>query len=232
MPKKLKIMVGTPDESNDSAPSVRNSVDTDSNHAPAASASNGDSRPAKEEKVDRKRKEKDDGKDEASKEKKKKKGKGKEKEDGEEASADEVVKSPPEKKAKKEKPAKETAKSKKEAKAQAKIDKELSLCMILVTELEDCDDAWPFLFPVNSKQFPTYKKIIKNPIDIDTIKKKLEAGSYKGKEDFRKDMRLIFANCEVFNEDDSPVGKAGHAMKMLFDTRWVELMGASAAEGK
>ena len=158
--------------------------------------------------------------------------KGKEKEDAEEASADEVVKSPPEKKAKKEKPAKETAKSKKEAKAQAKIDKELSLCMILVTELEDCDDAWPFLFPVNSKQFPTYKKIIKNPIDIDTIKKKLEAGSYKGKEDFRKDMRLIFANCEVFNEDDSPVGKAGHAMKMLFDTRWVELMGASAAEGK
>ena len=91
--------------------------------------------------------------------------------------------------------------------------------------MEACDDAWPFLFPVNTKQFPTYKKIIKNPIDVATIKKRLESGVYKTRGDFCDDVKLIFTNCEIFNEDDSPVGKAGYAMKNLFDTRWLELIG-------
>ena len=38
------------------------------------------------------------------------------------------------------------------------------------------DEAWPFLLPVNTKQFPTYKKIIKCPMDISTIKKRLTDG--------------------------------------------------------
>ena len=36
-------------------------------------------------------------------------------------------------------------------------------------------------------------------------------------------MRVIFNNCETFNEDDSPVGKAGHSMRTLFEARWLEL---------
>ena len=116
-------------------------------------------------------------------------------------------------------------KAKKEAKKKAKAEKDLTPCQILIMELESSDDAWPFLFPVNTKQFPTYRKIIKNPMDIATIKRKLENGNYRYREDFCEDVRLIFANCEIFNEDDSPVGKAGHAMKNLFDTRWVELIG-------
>jgi hypothetical protein len=116
-------------------------------------------------------------------------------------------------------------KTKREYKKKVKPEKDLTPCQILIGELETSDDSWPFLFPVNTKQFPTYKKIIKQPMDIATIKKKLENGTYKTREDFCDDVRLIFANCEIFNEDDSPVGKAGHAMRHLFDTRWVELIG-------
>jgi len=100
-----------------------------------------------------------------------------------------------------------------------------------LAELEASDDAWPFLFPVNTKQFPTYKKIIPKPMDLATIKKKLENGDYKSRADFGDDVRLIFANCEVFNEDDSPVGKAGHAMRSLFDARWLEIMGSGGGNG-
>lgn len=47
--------------------------------------------------------------------------------------------------------------------------------------------------------------------------------SYKSREDFIGDVRLIFDNCEMFNEDDSPVGKAGHSLRKFFEARWVDL---------
>lgn len=47
--------------------------------------------------------------------------------------------------------------------------------------------------------------------------------SYKSREEFCVDVRQIFDNCEMFNEDDSPVGKAGHGMRKFFEVRWAEL---------
>lgn len=49
------------------------------------------------------------------------------------------------------------------------------------------------------------------------------SSSYKSRDEFVDDVRQIFNNCEVFNEDDSPVGKAGHEMRKYFELRWVEL---------
>ncbi|XP_063700071.1 bromodomain adjacent to zinc finger domain protein 2B [Culicoides brevitarsis] len=114
-------------------------------------------------------------------------------------------------------------KSKQERKATKKLMKELAVCKIVLEELEVHEDSWPFLLPVNTKQFPTYKKIIKVPMDLSTIKKRLTDLSYKTREDFITDVRTIFNNCEVFNEDDSPVGKAGHGMRNFFEARWSEL---------
>ncbi|XP_044744368.1 bromodomain adjacent to zinc finger domain protein 2B isoform X1 [Coccinella septempunctata] len=55
-----------------------------------------------------------------------------------------------------------------------KLIKELAPCKAILEDLECHDDAWPFLLPVNTKQFPTYKKIIKTPMDLSTIKKRLQ----------------------------------------------------------
>jgi len=106
-----------------------------------------------------------------------------------------------------------------------KADRDMTVCSTIISEMEAMDDAWPFLYPVNMKQFPTYKKIIKNPMDLTTIKKKLDLvpSGYKSRDEFVDDVRLIFTNCEMFNEDDSPVGKAGHALRNHFETRWAEL---------
>ena len=46
---------------------------------------------------------------------------------------------------------------------------------ILLGEMRKHDDAWPFLTPVNSKQFPTYRKVIRCPIDFQTIARKLKS---------------------------------------------------------
>ncbi|GIY66254.1 bromodomain adjacent to zinc finger domain protein 2B [Caerostris extrusa] len=96
-------------------------------------------------------------------------------------------------------------------------------CSTLLEEMQKHEDAWPFLTPVNTKQFPTYRKVIKKPMDIATMKSRLESGQYKNREDFANDARLIFDNCETFNEDESPVGQAGHSMRHFFETRWAEL---------
>ncbi len=47
---------------------------------------------------------------------------------------------------------------------------------------------------------------------------------YKTRDDFYADVQLMFVNCVTFNEDDSPVGKAGHSMKTFFDEGWAELI--------
>ena len=46
---------------------------------------------------------------------------------------------------------------------------------------------------------------------------------YKSHEEFAADTRLVFDNCETFNEDDSAVGQAGHNLRQFFNVRWAEL---------
>lgn len=113
--------------------------------------------------------------------------------------------------------------AKKEKKATKKLMKELAPCKTVLEEMEVHEDSWPFLLPVNTKQFPTYRKVIKYPMDLSTIKKRLQDLVYKSRDDFITDVRQIFDNCEMFNEDDSPVGTAGHGMRKYFEQRWAEL---------
>ncbi|XP_050669152.1 bromodomain adjacent to zinc finger domain protein 2B-like isoform X8 [Leptidea sinapis] len=98
--------------------------------------------------------------------------------------------------------------------------KDMLFCKNLLGEMECHEHAWPFLVPVNTKQFPQYRKVIKSPMDLSTIKRKLQDSSYKCKEEFAQDVRLIFSNCEEFNEDYSPVGRAGHTMRQFFELKW------------
>ncbi|CAM1328202.1 Uncharacterised protein at_DN0847, partial [Pycnogonum litorale] len=99
----------------------------------------------------------------------------------------------------------------------------ISVCKVVIGELESHEDSWPFLLPVNTKQFPSYKKIIKKPMDLSTIKTKLSDGQYNIKEELMSDVMQMFDNCETFNEDDSPVGKAGHNLRSFFLSRMSEL---------
>jgi hypothetical protein len=67
--------------------------------------------------------------------------------------------------------------SKKERKSKEnRVD--LRVCRIILDEMEKHEDSWPFLLPVNTKQFPTYKKIIKKPMDTSSIRSKIESSRY------------------------------------------------------
>ncbi|XP_033612263.1 bromodomain adjacent to zinc finger domain protein 2B isoform X2 [Fukomys damarensis] len=100
--------------------------------------------------------------------------------------------------------------------------KDLTLCSLILTEMETHEDAWPFLLPVNLKLVPGYKKVIKKPMDFSTIREKLSNGQYPNLETFAVDVRLVFDNCETFNEDDSDIGRAGHSMRKYFEKKWTD----------
>ncbi|XP_075036900.1 bromodomain adjacent to zinc finger domain protein 2B isoform X7 [Mixophyes fleayi] len=121
-------------------------------------------------------------------------------------------------------PTKQDSPPSKKSKTATKDDsKDLSLCSAILSEMESHEDAWPFLLPVNLKLVPGYRKVIKKPMDFATIREKLSSGQYPNFEAFSLDVRLVFNNCETFNEDDSEIGRAGHKMRIHFEKRWTEL---------
>jgi len=57
--------------------------------------------------------------------------------------------------------------------------------------------AWPFYKPVDADALgiPDYHDIIKRPMDLGTVKTKMERREYRRPEDFAGEVRLIFTNC-------------------------------------
>ena len=52
-----------------------------------------------------------------------------------------------------------------------------------------------------------YFDIIKNPMDLGTVKKNLKANKYKFVEEFLADIELIWDNCKAYNAEGSVISK-------------------------
>ncbi|TVU43547.1 hypothetical protein EJB05_10026 [Eragrostis curvula] len=95
-------------------------------------------------------------------------------------------------------------------------------CANLLKNLMTHTWAGPFLEPVDIVKFniPDYFDHVKEPMDLGTVKKKLNAGIYPTPQDFAADVRLTFSNAMAYN----PVNNDFHVMaKKLskdFETRW------------
>jgi len=76
-----------------------------------------------------------------------------------------------------------------------------------------------FLEPVDPirDEVPDYFKIIKNPQDLGTIRKRLLNKEYKSISDWKRDMNLIWTNCEKFNGRDSILGELSRFALMMFE---------------
>jgi hypothetical protein len=65
-------------------------------------------------------------------------------------------------------------------------------------------------------QVPEYYEVIKNPIDLTTVKTKLQTINYDSVYDFVVDMKLLFDNCYQFN----PVSKCSNMSAMRFEDKF------------
>ncbi|CAF0844083.1 unnamed protein product [Adineta ricciae] len=99
---------------------------------------------------------------------------------------------------------------------------DIKACKIILNELFKNESSWPFQTAVDAKQHPEYYECIKTPMDFATMKRKMRNHQYTKREDFFQDVQLILNNCEYYNEDDSPVGEAGHALRIFFESKWAK----------
>ncbi|WVR08077.1 hypothetical protein IAU60_005123 [Kwoniella sp. DSM 27419] len=66
-----------------------------------------------------------------------------------------------------------------------------------------------------------YFEVIKDPMDLSTIRAKLDNGMYATRHEFANDVKLIISNCMNYNiEPTSPVRKTGEAFERFFTALW------------
>ena len=81
------------------------------------------------------------------------------------------------------------------------IKQELKEAKKLIKELMNHRSAWPFNQPVDVVKFPNYYQLIEHPIDMGTMKKRLDSNHYADLDQFAADMKRMWTNCYSFNQD-------------------------------
>merc|ERR1719339_620179 len=85
--------------------------------------------------------------------------------------------------------------------------------------------AWPFYKPVDTEQLDLhdYKQVIKKPMDLGTVRTKMEGREYRMPADFATEMRLIFTNCYKYNPPEHDVVAMARKLQDVFEMRYARI---------
>ncbi|CAB4276343.1 unnamed protein product [Prunus armeniaca] len=104
-----------------------------------------------------------------------------------------------------------------------KMDRSVTLqCSTILKTLITHKDGWAFSKPVDplSLNIPDYFHIISHPMDLGTIKSKLEKNMYRNTEEFAADVRLTFSNAMVYNPPANIFHQMAKNLNKIFEMRW------------
>lgn len=90
-------------------------------------------------------------------------------------------------------------------------EKALKACARVLKELLQHPQAWPFGKPVDPNQVPGYYDVITDPIDLGTIKKRLDNNQYDDVDELVSEVGRVWKNCYTFNKPDHDVRRRGPA---------------------
>ncbi|KAI0770991.1 SNF2 family N-terminal domain-containing protein [Trametes elegans] len=81
------------------------------------------------------------------------------------------------------------------------------------------------------REYPDYYHLIKQPIALSTIRKRISSHYYKNVLDFREDMRLMFNNARTYNQEGSWVYVDADEMEKVFDAMFAKNITGSGLPG-
>lgn len=96
---------------------------------------------------------------------------------------------------------------------------QLKYCGATIKELKKNRDAPAFLVPVDPVllNIPDYPQVVKNPMDLSTVERKLNNVEYETVDDFVSDISLIFSNCYLYNGRELPVSICAANLETAFN---------------
>ncbi|KAG6222967.1 hypothetical protein E4U26_004879 [Claviceps purpurea] len=119
----------------------------------------------------------------------------------------------------------------------------LDFCADLLTRMLSGPGFWtrlvgPFRDPVEPSEdgVPDYLDKVKNPMDLSTMKAKMDRREYATEQDFLADMRQIFENCFTYWRKGDPMYMAGEKLQKTFEdkfthmNKWITKMGGDEGE--
>ncbi|CAF3000387.1 unnamed protein product [Rotaria sp. Silwood2] len=109
-----------------------------------------------------------------------------------------------------------------------RMTEQLKFCQHIVKELlhkKNLAFVWPFAKPVDVKNLnlSDYHLIVKKPMDLGTVKRKLESREYATADEFATDVRLIFNNCYLYNGPQTDVVAMCKKVEQMFEDRFAKL---------
>eukprot|EP00592_Proboscia_alata_P005575 CAMPEP_0194382604 /NCGR_PEP_ID=MMETSP0174-20130528/61692_1 /TAXON_ID=216777 /ORGANISM="Proboscia alata, Strain PI-D3" /LENGTH=398 /DNA_ID=CAMNT_0039168043 /DNA_START=75 /DNA_END=1271 /DNA_ORIENTATION=+ len=89
----------------------------------------------------------------------------------------------------------------------------------LVRKTEEQQFSWPFRLPVDANDVQDYLDVIKDPIDLSTIEKRIKKGDwYKSKKMLYVDLMRIVQNCKTYNDSSSSYHECAVSLETYLGT--------------
>uniref|UniRef100_A0A8C5MN91 Bromodomain containing 3 n=1 Tax=Leptobrachium leishanense TaxID=445787 RepID=A0A8C5MN91_9ANUR len=109
-----------------------------------------------------------------------------------------------------------------------KLNEHLKYCDSILKEMlskKHAAYAWPFYKPVDAEalELHDYHDIIKHPMDLSTVKKKMDIREYQDAQAFAADIRLMFSNCYKYNPPDHEVVAMARKLQDVFEMRFAKM---------
>uniref|UniRef100_A0A8C6T5X2 Bromodomain-containing protein 2 n=1 Tax=Neogobius melanostomus TaxID=47308 RepID=A0A8C6T5X2_9GOBI len=115
-----------------------------------------------------------------------------------------------------------------QASRKGKLSTQLRYCSGLLKEMlskKHAVYAWPFYSPVDATalQLHDYHEIIKVPMDLSSIKRKMDGREYRDAQQFASDVRLMFSNCYKYNPPDHDVVAMARKLQDVFEFSFAKI---------
>lgn len=96
----------------------------------------------------------------------------------------------------------------------------------LVQQIYSKTDAEPFRDAVDWKSLGLYDypQIVKKPMDLGQIKRKIDKEEYASVHDAAEDVRLVWENCKTYNADGSDFYLLAESMSSKFEDKYAKLL--------